>query len=341
MRAHRSGLAHRRHPLAAAVCALGCLSTTSVASAQAPAPSAETVPAPPPDPQIEEARKLFKIGVELLQREQLSEALAMFERSARLHPHGMTIYDIGYCERALSHFTRARKSFLEALARKQELSADVIVDTETYVAEMDRRLARVAVMLRRGDLSLAVDGRPLEARPGGELVAGTRDAGPPERLAVTSFTLALDPGVHTFVVAVPGAPDMVATREFAAGATSAITLGPDEAPRPISPLRLGGAVTLGVAGVSAVIGAVLGGLAVSKQATLASKCFLKECAPSEQPNIDAMRAFANGSTAGIAIAAAGVAVGLGLVLAPDGRTARSAGSVTLLVTPFGRSHGTF
>jgi hypothetical protein len=332
--------------LAAAVFALACLSTASVADAQTAAPftGAEPVPAPPLDPRIEEARKLFKIGVELLQREQFSEALAMFERSARLHPHGMTIYDIGYCERALVHFTRARKSFLEALARRQELTPDVIVDTEAYVAEMDRRLARVTITLRRGDLSLAVDGRPLEARPGGELVAGTRDAGPPERLGATSFTLVLDPGIHTFVVAVPSAPDMALTRELAVGATSAITLGPEDGPRPMSPLRIGGAVSLGVAGVSAVVGAVLGGLAIAKKSTLAERCFLKQCAPVEEPTIASMRAFANGSTAGFAIATAGLAVGLGLMLAPDARAPASrapAASITLRVTPFGGRHGSF
>src|SRR5260221_14259973 len=67
------------------------------------------------DPKVAEARRLFAEGASLADLGRWSEALEKFEASAALRPHATTTYDIGYCERALGHPTRAKRFFERAL----------------------------------------------------------------------------------------------------------------------------------------------------------------------------------------------------------------------------------
>jgi hypothetical protein len=331
--------------ITAAVCALGLLSAMPAAATPQP-PTPEVTPeAAPEPPEVQDARDAYKLGISLIKQGQWSDALAAFERSARLKPAAVTAFNIGYCERALGRFTRARKSFSQALGAG-ELPADKAVEARGYLAEIESRLVRALTTLSPAGASVAVDGRPLDAAIGdaahAELVAGTRDPGPPEVVGAPSFTVVLDPGTHVFVVSAPGHPDVVLTRELAPGATATLALAlsppapptPTDRPAPAGPARrLGAVIAFGAGGASAVAGAVFGALALKKKGELDGTCPQKnQCPSSEQGTIDAMSTFATVSTIGLTAAVAGAGVGTILLLTGDRPAAPRAGT-TLSIGP--------
>jgi hypothetical protein len=281
------------------------------------------------------------VGTALTKEGQWVEALAQFERSARLHPHAVTTYDIGFCERALGRYTRARRSFGRALSAGGELPADLAAEARGYLAEIESRLSRALVALHPEGAAVAVDGRPLEVvaaeGPHVELVAGTRDPGPAE-IVPRSFSLVIDPGPHVIVVRAAGAPERVVTRTFDAGATVPLVLdvGPAPAPpKPAPPARSwragaiaafsGGALGLGAA-------ALFGGLALGKRNDLEGVCAAR-CPHTAQPTVDAMNAFAGASTAGAVVAGVGAALGTVLWIAAPSREPAPRGPAGLWIGP--------
>jgi len=320
---------------AAVVGAIGLL-------ASAPAAAEPAHPAPEP-PEVEDARDAYRLGISLIKQGQWSDALAAFERSLRLRPDGVTAFNVGYCERALGRFTRARKSFLQALA-SPELPADKGSEARGYLAEIESRLARAVTTLSPAGASVAVDGRPLEAASPDQLVAGTRDPGPAEAVRASSFTLVLDPGTHVIMVSAPGLPDAVLTRQLAPGATTTLALAPGPAapviapPAPVaakpavarSPQRTGALVAFGVGGVAAVTGVVFGALALKDKGALDGVCpQMDRCAVGSQGTIDAMKTFSTVSTTGLVAGAAGLATGTILLLAGDTQAPRGAPALSI------------
>ena len=307
----------------ALACALGGLAASSPVSAQQP-------PGAPADPRIEEAREAFRIGNALAKQAQWVDALAAFERSARLRPHAVTTYNIAFCERALGRYARARKGFALAVdAPGGALPETLAAESRGYLAEIEQRLVRAVITLTRRGAALAVDGRPLEAAGGSEsrptLVAGTRDPGPAEIVSAVSFDLLLDPGTHVFIVSVSGAPDAVMTRDFLPGAALALALGPTFVPVKVLPdaglsagRRAAVAMSFGLAGAGLLAGAVMGGLALHNRQTLDRQCQPKnQCPPSAQSTIDAMNDFATGSTIGFGLLLGGAGVGTAVLLTAD------------------------
>jgi hypothetical protein len=195
------------------------------------------------------ARDAFVLGTSLAQQGQWRDALKEFEHSASIRPHATTTYNIGFCERALGHYTRARERFMEALAQDQaaetsdqELPDELLRSAKIYLQEAEERIARIAVTLDPADAALTVDGRPLalaDAEKGNDrpvLVAGVRDRGAPEPPPARRFTLLLDPGHHLFVIAGDGTPDAVVERSFSRGAEGELALRAPEPARPTEPM---------------------------------------------------------------------------------------------------------
>ncbi|MFT3764612.1 MAG: hypothetical protein QM820_03705 [Minicystis sp.] len=324
----------RRGAAAAMALAIGWIAAPAFAQAPPAEAKGEAV-----DPKIEEARDAFRIGSALAKQAQWVDALSAFERSARLRPHAVTTYNIGFCERALGRFTRAKKSLSRALAAPaNELPADLATEARGYLAEIEHRIARAVITLTKAGATVSVDGRPLEAAGGPAahpvLIAGTREPGPAEPVAAATFDLMLDPGTHVIVVGVPGAPDTVVTREIAAGATVSLTLGPADAPvkpptpKPVSSggaRRTGTIVAFSLGGAFAIAGGVFGGLALSNKSALDGLCMPKDqCPASAQGKIDGMNAFATVSTVSFGAALAGI--GTGVVLLATGGEAKTQGA---------------
>lgn len=280
-------------------------------------------PAPAEEQQLDRAREAFRLGSLLANQGQWTEALAAFERSANLHAHATTTYNLGFCERALGHTTRARKLFEAALeqdqkAKEPELSEETRALARSYLAEAEARVARAVVTVKGRDSKVTVDGRPLEpARMSGRrvLIAGTRDPGPGEKVDAGTFELWADPGQH-IIVLTEGSANRVFHRRFKSGETSTLVLGEDpqreREPRPSRPPdRTPAIVAFGVGAAGLVVGATSGVIALQKKGKLDDDCTsgIDRCDPRYQGDIDTMNRAATISTVGFGVAAVGIAAG--------------------------------
>jgi hypothetical protein len=218
----------------AAALGLAVVSTATPALADAAPPT----PTAPETADVTKARDEFVAGAELVKKAQWAEALAAFERSAKLRPHAVTTYDIGACLRAMGQYTRARETFARALADNDksggaQLSESLVSDSKGYIAEIDHLLATVTVQLTPANAAIAVDGRPLEAQPGAPtptLVAGTLPPGAGAPPPVGVFKLVLDPGAHVVTLSRKGFADAIVNRTFLPGSATDMKLELDRLP---------------------------------------------------------------------------------------------------------------
>jgi tetratricopeptide (TPR) repeat protein len=215
------------------------------------------------------ARELFASGSELARANRWRDALAAFERAAALFPHASTTYNIGYCERALGHLTRALQAFHRARAEDDAAPGSLTQAQREalggYVAQIDERLARLH--FAAGGWLVAIDGRPLESTGADVFLAGTARKGPPAPAGAGAFTALVDPGRHVVVVERDGERHVI-VRELAPGedATFTAPVRVPEAPHDEPPstndgawgwdgLRLGGGIAMLAAGTGAAIAA--------------------------------------------------------------------------------------
>jgi hypothetical protein len=288
--------------------------------------------------QLAQAREAFRLGTALAKQGQWADALAAFQRSHRLHAHPTTMYNVGYCERALARFTRARRAFLQALADNAEQGGDKLTPTQVaethgFLKGIDERLARAVVEIARPGTRIAVDGRPLElsvsAAGGLVLVAGTRDPARPEPPPGASFTVVLDAGDRVFALSHADGRSRALTVHFEPGETKHVTLDVGAGDRPalepaqratepvtvIGDLRPAGAVALGIGGAGLVAAVVAGAIAIDAKASLDEVCPTPErCPRQEQGTIDRLQTSAKVASVAAAMAVAGGALGLSLML---------------------------
>jgi hypothetical protein len=192
-------------------------------------------------PDAPEALAAFVEGTSLVKQARWAQALAAFERAARIRPHAITTYNIGACERALGHYTRARKVFRAALAENdaaggKQLPDSLVERTRGYLAEIDGLIVRVSVTIVPEGAAIAVDGGPLEldttAAPTAKpvLIGGTRAPGAAEVAPAGSFDLLLDPGAHVLSLTRKGFATAVINRTLTPGATVPLRLELDRLP---------------------------------------------------------------------------------------------------------------
>jgi hypothetical protein len=176
------------------------------------------------------ARAAFEQGASLASEGRWNDALAQFERSAALRPHATTLYNLGFCERALGHPTRAKKYFNQALARDTvttgtELTPELRSATARYLSEASAQIATPRLSISPADAKVSVDGRPLEpADDADHMLAGTRAPGLGERVPKPSFVLEVDAGTHEIVVTAADGRSRVVHDEFAPGSTKEVRL---------------------------------------------------------------------------------------------------------------------
>lgn len=179
------------------------------------------------DDGVDEARAAFARGAELAKDAQWGAALASFERSAKLHPHAWTTYNIAVCERALGQYVRARRMFARALDERRpdaDLPEATVADIQRFEAEIDQLVADLDVTLDPADASMAIDGSPLEAAPGGALFAGTLPAGPGKPPPAAHFHVVLDPGTHVLTIARQGYSTALQTETLRPGEHKSVRL---------------------------------------------------------------------------------------------------------------------
>jgi hypothetical protein len=232
--------------LAAALCiAIGCLSAAS-GPAAARSPQTWGGESTDDDPAVR-ARAAYVRGTQFVEKAQWVAALASFEEAASIRSHSLTTYNIGACEQALGHYTRARARLLAALAQNDaaggsELPAAYADAARRFLDEIERLLVTLHVRVSPADAAISVDGHPLtESKEGAGAAAaaqggavtyysGLRDEGGGEAVPATSFTLRVDPGARLFAVSRRGFKDYVVTSTLAPGATEDLVIALDTLP---------------------------------------------------------------------------------------------------------------
>jgi hypothetical protein len=344
---------------ASAASGLFVLSSVFIAangSAQAEAPTDPAVQAE--NLQVAQARAAFAEGIELAKQGRWIDALSALTRSNELRPHVVTTYNIGYCERSLGRYTRARKMLAKALDDhkangEKELPSELVTAATGYLNEAERQIARVAVTVTPKTATLKVDGRPLELvatnDSGPVALAGTRDVGAAEVAPAASFDLLIDPGTHEFVVSAGDHGDVATTHTFSPGSTVAIQLTtPEERPpakdkvasaveearASSQPSRMPAWIAFGVGGAGAIVGTVSGLMAFAKKGGVDGTCRagLPNCGEERQSGY----LMADISTGAFIVAGLGAGVGVAFLLTTSGKKAASGSagmSETALVRP--------
>jgi hypothetical protein len=193
-----------------------------LAESEAASPTPE-----PEDPRITAARQEFLKGSELVSRGAWADALDAFGRSSALRPHPVTTFNAGVCLRAIGAYLRARGKLRDALAFRtgDALPDHLATQARAFIEEIDGILARVTIRVAPHDVSLAIDGRPLEPVHGERLhMAGTLPPGLGRRAPAPIFDVVLDPGSHVFVVSRKGFTSKVVNQTLAPGAVESLDL---------------------------------------------------------------------------------------------------------------------
>jgi hypothetical protein len=190
--------------------------------AKADVPSAASGTAEPA--YVADARKYFGDGSRSAQLGLFADALGAFEASSRLREHALTLYYVGYCQRMLGRWTLARAAFLRALDRDRaaqppELTTEQRTAARNHLADVEKGVAHLDVVLPSTTGIFSVDEAPLEANPSEPtlLVAGTRTKGDGETPPGSEFSIILDPGEHTLVFEPSGGPTMSVVKTLASG----------------------------------------------------------------------------------------------------------------------------
>ena len=197
------------------------------------------------------------------------------------------------------------------------------------------------VMLDDAEVSAAALGVRRPADPGKHIVRATGVGVSPVETSVTlaegkteTVTIELKPGPGGLPPAGATPPPSLPPGP---GAPPGATPPPPEPADTSAPLRRTiGFVGIGVGGASLILGAVTGGLALSKHGTLATNCPNGHCAPNStstnQPIIDSYTLLGNISTAGFVLGGVFAATGI-ILVATAPKAAAKTGMIMPVVGP--------
>jgi hypothetical protein len=205
--------------------------------AQAAGATADTAAAE--SPEIGQARALYLEGLKHVRDAQWGEALVAFQRSRMLRPHALTTYNIGACERALGHYTRARQELTRALAENSgaALPADIVADATVFLEELERLLVHLTLVVEPVGTAVTFDGRPLERVVGAggsaSFVAGVLPSGRGHALSARQIHVVADPGAHVITLSRQGYGDIVLNKSYRPGQNAVERLALAELPATI------------------------------------------------------------------------------------------------------------
>jgi tetratricopeptide (TPR) repeat protein len=122
--------------------------------------AAAAAQAQPSAVEAREARRYFDQGLEAIGHDDYAAALDAFERSNRLNPKPVTLFNIGMCQRALADLPAAYSTLTRYLETSADDARARVEEARRVVAEIDDVLARVTVRADQAEAELAVDGVP-------------------------------------------------------------------------------------------------------------------------------------------------------------------------------------
>jgi len=256
-----------------------------------------------------DAEELFKQGRAALEAKDYATACPRFQASLKIERAVGTLMSLATCEEATQKLAAARQHWQEA-ADLAEATHDRLkrgpICREHFVA-IDPRVPRLLLRLAKG-----VPTDTVVERDGVALVT-----------VALGVAMPVDPGRHTVDVRAPNHEPRHKEIILGEGQSQVLELAPgplrnappgdapkeESPPEPapgLGPFFWGG---VGVAGAGLVVGAVLGGVALSNTGDLSSACPGKVCTtPDAQSHYDTAKATALGSDVAFGVAAAGAAV---------------------------------
>lgn len=294
---------------------------------------------------IASARQLYNDGIELRDKGDMKGALEKFRAAHALGHTPLTGIELCRAHAAVRQPVEAREACLsvgriapmpEESARSKEARAEA-----ERIAEAEKP--------KIGALRIRVSGVPAGQVP----TVVVDGVGVPA--AALNEPRAVNPGSHTVVANVSGGAETRASFEMLEGETREIELvvapplpPPESSPEP-SPSHAASPeapavvtdrerpntfaiVSFAIAGVSAVVGGVAGGLALSKEGDLEQECARKICGRDQWSELDSARAWGNASTALFVVSGAALGAGIVSVLA-SGWTKKSPRASRGAVTP--------
>jgi hypothetical protein len=309
------------------LCVWLVLGLTAGASAQQADPSAE-----------QEGKTKFDAGRKALKQGDVKGALALFQASLVLNTTTGTLLNIAYCEEKLGLLASASKHYKAALQLLPEMDESVPIAKARMAAiepriptlriQVDKR-APPTTTVRLGEQELAAYSLDTDMRldPGKYAITASAAGHTTKRYEVVLAESQKD----TLTVApLPATSGVIS----AAPATSGAATAPSPAP-PSSPLRTASFVTLGLAGIAVITGAMTGGVAIAKRQELGEKCpgnGPRECDPTLRPLQADGAVLGDISTAMFVIAGTAAAGGTVMLLAAS-RSSRPKPAVGLSVGP--------
>jgi len=318
--------------------ALACALTLALV-----APSIVTVRdavAAPSAADMESARQLYKQGKELRDKGDLAGARDKLKAAHALGQTPITGIELGKTHVMLGELVEAREAFLSVgripvASDETKKSADARIECDKLASDLKARIPSVKVTLvgvpKGKKAKVTVDGEEIPS-------------------AALTEPRAVNPGKHSIVAKVSGAPDAKAEIELAEGEQKAISLyvkapkpvaeEPEEEPepepvkkpppppvveppkpppppvKPVEEPRSSGGTSVLVpigfvaAGVGLLAGGITGALALSKANDVKAACPNGVCSQANRTALDETKTFATISTISFAVAGVGAVIGI-------------------------------
>jgi hypothetical protein len=266
------------------------------------------------------AQDQFRRGREALKQRDYATALNLFRQSQELLPTPGTLLNLANCEKELGLLASARQHFQQALAQLPESDAARIGFVKQSLAAIEPRVPRLQIKLTSAG------------------VAGARVMLDDAVVAPASLgtELMVDPGKHVIVVSASNLPDRRYETTLQEGKSASITVEPGARESPPPPVvlakpappppppppstsgqRIAGFVVGGIGLAGLGVGAVTGGLSLSKKSELEKECpNAGACSPQGVAKASEGKRLALVSTA--SLIAGGVGLGVGVILVLTG-----------------------
>lgn len=308
---------------------------------------------------IATARQLMLDGYAAIDAKDFTKAVDLFKRADALY-HAPTIsLGLARAYAALGKLVAAQEAYSKTAHETVPANASAaftkaVADAQAELGVISPRVPGVVINVKGpADAKVTLDGNPVPN-------------------AALGVRRAVDPGTHVIKVSAPGHFAGEAKVTVAEGKVETVTVEikpdpnapkgpvapppppdkggraeppPPPAPPPSTLPKTLGFVGLGVGGAGLILGAVTGGLALSKHSALVTACGADgHCAPSQkaalESDVSAYKTMGTLSTAGF-IAGGALAV-TGVVLLVTAPKAQKTGSITPLIGPgFFGAQGTF
>ncbi len=263
----------------------------------------ESKPKQPSEAEKATAREAFHRGNEKFKKGNYQGALREFEAADAIMGVPTTGYKVGLAQAQVGRLVEALNT-LSRVGRYPKLPNEPKPFTQArqnalqLADQVLPRIPSLVVTVRDSyeiaGLGVSIDGRDVPAKALG-------------------FPYKVNPGQHVVSARAPGYVDTLRTVHVKEKQELELelVLTPAESGSPngsggISPLAW---VGFGVGAAGLALGAITGGLALSKEAALADECPDKVCPPDKEDQLDSAVALSHVSTAGFVVGAVGLGVG--------------------------------